>query len=153
MSDDVKPDVSLRSPEWIKPPMSEVWQKQSAPNITRMVVIRQVSHQRPRTQSPAIDRRFARVLLSDEQPWIREMMVGESWAPIPCGWVERAALVDILNEGSETVEVGIKIGYTEVNAIIVPAGESWAWTPADVKTLVIRSRKGDQKVTVTMYAE
>src|SRR3990167_2766898 len=55
----------------------------------RIVVVENVYYQKTgEPNATATESRFSHWLVTDEQPYIRKIKVGEEWMPIDRGWIE-----------------------------------------------------------------
>lgn len=138
---------------------------------SRLSVTEVVYHFVPGQTPASLPSRVNRRLLSDEQPWVRRLQVGDQWQRLEAGWVERCSFLRVANEeGAElskpqraaaaehlaarTVELGRgpTADAVEVEDEI-PAGESVRRLPPSLKCLWLRCRTGRAAVTVVAVPE
>lgn len=81
----------------------------------RLIVNETVYHQHPIDQGSTVISKFIRILDSDEQPYLRRLMVKEEWQPLDCGWLETASLVRIANEEGK----GLQVWPTEEEKLVI----------------------------------
>lgn len=136
----------------------------------RFVVVDKLYYEMPNTEPIVVDSGFARWLETDEQPYIRRFTVGEQWQAVNTGWLEETSMLLIENneerftvnptseEKTEAAQKVIEIAFpagkewTEASWLILP-GESLRGTPANIKNLWLRCRKGKAKCTITLIPE
>jgi hypothetical protein len=143
------------------------------PKTGRIAVVEMVSFNSPGISSHSTDTRFVRHLKSDEQPYIRQLTIGEDWQPLDLGWVKNPSMIIIENrEGSfmqvqptreereeaakKVVEIGIRNGETEATwpDWLVRPGENFRGSPSFIDTKIeIRCQHGKAKVTVNIFPE
>lgn len=116
-------------------------------------------------QPRAREARFTVRLKSEEQEYTRTKFdVGEDWVPLDTGWLNEASMLCIENlEGrwTQTIpEVAARAAAAErvieVACCGVPFGSvhpqtSCRFTPAALKDLTIRCRKGTARISYTVY--
>lgn len=130
----------------------------------RLSVVQMVYHQQPDGQPTVQEARYSRWLESDEQPYLRRMTVGEEWVALDVGWVEKAGMLVLRNEGgppspvkltpeqkAEAAAKVIEVGFTEGltgQVWLIPPGESMAGVPRNAKELRVRCQSGEVKLSV-----
>ena len=115
----------------------------------RLSVVEIVYHQITGQQPSCTDSRFSRTLETDEQVWIRRMVIDSShWHPIDAGWLtgKRVGMLLLKNDepqGSRTVvAVSSSHGSPETAWLLLP-GETLRgvpYRPADFKLRCVSGR-------------
>ena len=112
---------------------------------------------------------YSRSIQSHEQPFVRRFAAGESWKPLPCGWIDHCGLLILANdegrymhrhpspeEKATVASRVVELAYTGDEAsfcwLVLP-GETMRGYPSDASKLVIRCRKGTAQVTLTLLPE
>lgn len=117
------------------------------PSRARLVVSEAVYHQIKGSDPVTAGTKFTRCLTTEEQAYIRRFKTATDWTPLDTGWLEECSLIMVFNnsEDSTIIEVGKAI---QVNDLIfvttvfrIPKGESLRGTPADLKSLCLKSEK------------
>lgn len=129
-----------------------------------LVVIEQVYYQMMDGGQPtSTELRYTRWLDTDEQPFVRRTKVGSEWTPLETGWVKRASLLVLHNEGEER-EQGIpsptmkaelasrviEVRFNGITVAVIRPGESMRLEPVCLKYVVLRCQKGTTRLTVTL---
>lgn len=146
----------------------------SSPRKSRIVVVDSVYYQAPGGQPVSINPMHSRTVESEEDPFIRRMVVGEGWVPLECGHIRDASLLVLVNEGTprtvrpteaearedadRVIEFGIatvlpseyRPECRQVVALIFPK-ESARFTPSSLPHIRLRCRRGRVKVTVNIF--
>jgi hypothetical protein len=114
--------------------------------------------------------RFGRMLVTEEQPFVRKSKIGLEWQPLETGWVKDCACILLINEEGklghvypteeekrEVAERIIELGTvngTDDSAVAdweIPPGESFRGSPAlDLRLLRIRCRQGEARYTLVL---
>jgi hypothetical protein len=117
--------------------------------------------------------RFSRDLSSDEQPYERRTVVGESWTAVDCGWIDRCGMLMLRNEEghfsvnptpeqrAEVMRRVVEITFGTVlttgvpsrECLLIPPKETCRFYPSDVKSLHLRCRAGKAQITLYLLPE
>ncbi len=137
----------------------------------RVGVVETVYHQLPREQPTSVESRYFRELDSIEQSYVRSLVATEEWMPLvpePC-WVTEPSMMIVKNlEGMKTfmvyptekqkrealakvLEIGFRDGLMEPN-LVIATGESMRVQPANQRTMFIRSRSGEARFSLYLFA-
>ncbi len=134
---------------------------------SRITVVGQACHQGEDGQIMPAGRQFSRRLQTDEQPFVRRGRAGEDWQPLPTGWLSQAGFLVLTNDEG----VGMQVQPTEAErrdaagkilevsscdgdpgaAWLVPPGEEFRGTPADLAKVRLRCRSGECRYTLTLF--
>lgn len=142
----------------------------------RLGIVEQIYCYPPGAAPTLIDIREGLWLETDEQPYQRKLKVGPEWQPLDCGWLDGkgVSLLVLVNEEGKhltvipseqqkaalalrVVEVGAQTlyGMGDAPGVVLLAllhpGLSLRFWPADAKSLRLRSRAGEARVTMTLF--
>lgn len=133
---------------------------------SRMTVVDSVYFQPPHEEATVTDCRFSCELESDEQPYQRQMKVGETWQPLDRGWLDSAAMLVVRNdEGRFTQEQPTRedrakaaakvvvLAFGDRPAVLVRPGRSARFEPNLLEEITLRCESGTARVTVTLIPE
>src|SRR6185312_8298003 len=67
-------------------------------NRARLGLVCTVYHQQPGNEPISAESRFSRWLESEEQPYLRKLVIGEEWTLLDCGWLEDVGMLLLRNE-------------------------------------------------------
>lgn len=141
------------------------------PQFPRLTVVESVYFESPGHQPILVPTQTARTLASDEQPYQRQLLIGETWTRLDTGWIQEASLLVLTNdegrpERGPSVDAGALAGrVVELvcrNTIIgdgesiepewlLPPGESFRGTPARPGAIYLRCRQGAVRCTLTLF--
>lgn len=141
----------------------------AAPEISRFVVVESIYHQHHGRQPTGTEHRYQRWLSSNDQPYVRELHLTEEWAPLDCGWLKSASLLHLHNippsyktyptpgeaatNASKIIEVGLLVHPPITVCFVVPPGETFRASPANLTPLYLRCRRGTANCTLTLFPE
>lgn len=128
----------------------------------RLTVVEYVYHQQMGREASMFESRFSRALGDHEQPYERQVTVGEDWQSLDCGWVERVGMLVLRNEEGRHMQLNptaeerraIAGRVVEIRtkdqpaAWLVHPGESLRACPADAAGLEVRCQAGEARVTI-----
>lgn len=80
------------------------------PTVRRMTLVEQLYYQNGCNDPVAISHSYEATVKSEEQAYVRYVMVGNSWVALDFGWVkppEAPLLLHLHNQGSEPILIGI----------------------------------------------
>jgi hypothetical protein len=153
------------------------WKGKHAPRETksRLTVVEMVHHAGPNFSPTTADSRFARIVDSDEAPYVRPQgfKVGKDWKPLDLGWLTDlpCGMLVIRNEmerftvaptqeqlqaaRSKILEVTFTV-FTRADdppstAMLVGPGESCRFMPYDPTAIRVRCLHGETKVTLYVF--
>lgn len=144
-----------------------------------LTIVQNIYHQQEGMQPIHVESRISRKLSSDEQPYVRQLKVGEIWTPLETGWLGECSILVIKNnEGrftdklptpeqveeaeSKVLEIGFSTrGPSPLNpksiepeviigALEILPRESHPIHPIALWSVYIRSRKGETRYSVTI---
>jgi hypothetical protein len=143
---------------------------------SQVTVISNVYFQCPPHQPLLVSSSYSYKPTSDEQPYIREMTIGEEWQPLDCGWIERCSLLIIKNEegrlkdkfpgekekeetAARVVEIAVFLWKEERDPerlalfSTISPGRDMRITPIALSDWRIRCRKGKAQVIISLIPE
>jgi hypothetical protein len=107
-----------------------------------------------------------RELESDEQPYVRRLVVNEEWRPIDCGWIgDECGMFLLCNEEGKHLHknptpeqkasldekvVELRFDRNPTCFWYILPGESMRGCPSNAQSLFIRCRSGTARVTLTL---
>jgi hypothetical protein len=132
-------------------------------HAARVTVTQTVTHM-TRERQVSWESMFGRMISTEEQPFVRNSKVGEQWMPLETGWLKDCSCLVLVNEEGKlgdtyptleekkvTAAKVIELGWAEDTACwLVPPGESFRGSPADLGKLRIRCQRGEAKYTLVL---
>lgn len=67
----------------------------------RLTIVEQVYHQDSDGNATPAGQPYSRLLVSDEQPFVRRLEVGPEWVQLPTGWLTQASVLLLTNDGPQ----------------------------------------------------
>lgn len=137
------------------------------PYVARVGVVETIYHQAPDAQPISFDHRYGHIVAADEQPYSRKLKAGSDWTALDCGWLQKASVLQVVNEegrfpqtvptdeeriatAAKVVELGCGTADGVHCFALVHPGHSARFEPADVKSLHVRCRSGEVRLTVNV---
>jgi hypothetical protein len=130
---------------------------------TAQIVVVETVYYRRAGQTSAVDSRFSRNVIGEEQRYVREMKIGREWTSLDCGWVEKAGMLvvknnlvrfNVLPTAEEKEALGdqiLEISFSNRQAeILVYPGESMRIQPINLKDIAVRCGSGKTNITVVI---
>ena len=144
-------------------PQNTVPIKAAPLTVDRITVVETISYasQEP-GQVPAVSSKYTRLVQHTERPYQRTYKVTEESKPLDLGWAaewEKISLLHVANEEGRFLQFiptpkevkATRQKIVQVGEWLVHPGESLRATPADIRSLTIRSLSGPARVTITIY--
>ncbi|MFA5056488.1 MAG: hypothetical protein WC485_00105 [Opitutaceae bacterium] len=139
---------------------------ESPASRNRVTIVEHVYHQRQGGEPVEFVTRCSRKLNSDEQPYIRELLITEKWMALDCGWVNNPGLLLIRNKEGDTpgkiptpaeaselaqriIQVAFDANDSDASWLIMP-GESMRAVPRNASRLSIRSLHGNIRASLCL---
>lgn len=103
--------------------------------------------------------------MSDQQPYVKQITVGEDWMPIDLGWLRSVGEIHVANRAgtglqkvptdAERAVTNAKVlqiaGYGNVPIALARAGRTARFEPCDATTLKIRCLCGETECIVSLF--
>lgn len=149
---------------------------QATPLRTRMVVVETIYYQ-PVNSPPSVllgeTSRYARELLTDEDPYKRRKVASDQWEPLELGWTDRPSLVLLRNDeghfneqptAAERVEMEgrqiwitfasvLVLGHPDKEHLTLLPGETQRFTPARASEIRLRGAVPGVRYTLCLLPE
>lgn len=122
----------------------------SVPAPSRLISTGWIYHQRTGQEPQGWSFGWSLPLDNDEQPYFRELTVGEEWRPLDHGWLDSASRVCFWNRGESVLEVACD--GSPPFAKIDP-GSSTSFSPTDVTALRVRARQDQTRFDLLLIPE